>query len=168
MILAMDLSLSGSAFAVLDIQDGAINIIDTVWVNNKKHGQKPHGFRLRNIAEELKRLLQKHCIKYVVREKGFSRFNKTTQTLFKVVGVSDLLAFEKGHEAIEEITPTQVKKVITGSGAASKDDVEAGVRKFLTKDQANIIFETDDVSDAVAVGICYAIQSGYISRKAGD
>lgn len=60
-----------------------------------------------------------------VREKGFSRFPHETQVLFKVVGVTDLAAWQKCRAAYEEIAPSAVKKLLTGSGKASKEEVAA-------------------------------------------
>jgi len=60
-----------------------------------------------------------------VREKGFSRFPHETQVLFKVVGIVDLAAWRQCKTQFEEIAPTTVKKLLTGSGKASKEEVAA-------------------------------------------
>ena len=60
-----------------------------------------------------------------VREKGFSRFPHETQTLFKVVGFADLAAWQKCRAVYEEIAPAAVKKLLVGSGKASKEEVAA-------------------------------------------
>ena len=60
-----------------------------------------------------------------MREKGFSRFPYETQALFKVVGVADLTAWQKCRAVYEEIAPAAVKKLLVGSGKASKEDVAA-------------------------------------------
>ena len=60
-----------------------------------------------------------------VREKGFSRFPHETQALFKVVGIADLAAWRQSRTQFEEIAPTTVKKLLTGSGKATKEDVAA-------------------------------------------
>lgn len=60
-----------------------------------------------------------------VREKGFSRFQHETQTLFKVVGIADLAAWRMRKTQFEEIAPTTVKKLLTGTGKASKEEVAA-------------------------------------------
>lgn len=60
-----------------------------------------------------------------VREKGFSRFPHETQALFKVVGVADLAAWQKCRAVYEEIAPSAVKKLLVGSGKASKEEVAA-------------------------------------------
>ena len=58
-----------------------------------------------------------------MREKGFSRFPHETQALFKAVGVADLVAWQKCRAVYEEIAPAAVKKLLVGSGKASKEDV---------------------------------------------
>lgn len=58
-----------------------------------------------------------------VREKGFYRFPHETQALFKVVGVADLIAWQIRRADYKEISPSVVKKLLTGNGKASKDDV---------------------------------------------
>ena len=60
-----------------------------------------------------------------VREKGFSRFPHETQALFKVVGVADLVAWQKCRAIYEDIAPAAVKKLLSGSGKASKEEVAA-------------------------------------------
>ncbi len=164
MILAMDLSLSGTAFAVLDFSFyGRVKIVATCFVNNKKHSKKSHAYRLNNIAVELDRILKTYPITHVVREKGFSKFAKATQAIFKVVGISDLTLYRNGVEKdIEEIPPTTVKKTIAGHGGAEKSEVAEGVRQYLIDEQKDIVFKTDDESDAVAVGVTYALQNKLI------
>ena len=99
----------------------------------------------------------------VVREKGFSRFANTTQLLFRVVGVSDLIAFvEAGLKEVEEIPPTTIKTTIAGYSRADKEEVEQGVRELLLDHQKEMKFYSDDESDAVAVALTYCIRKGLL------
>lgn len=148
-VLGLDLSLNGSAFAVIDVQDGVGSIVDTVLVNNKK--LKTHGEKLVNIAVKLDETIRKHDIEAIARERGFTRHNKTTQALFKVVGVVDYVLALHDIYSCDEIAPTSVKKELTGNGRASKEEVEQAVREFIV--EKDYVFESDDVSDAVAVAI---------------
>ena len=68
-------------------------------------------------------------------------------------------------EPANEIPPSEVKKAATGSGTASKEEVEIGVRKWLGLSD-DYVFETDDESDAVAVGLAWLIREGHIEREA--
>lgn len=83
-------------------------------------------------------------------------------TLNKVVGVMDT-ALWKSRESVwlEPYRPVSVKKILTGNGKAEKDEVMAAVKEYV----GDIEFATDDESDAVAVGLCYAIDNGLIESK---
>ena len=134
------------------------------YTDNKSVSTLPHGDRLHRIAETMRGIFVDYRdIDFVVREKGFSRYPATTQALFKVVGISDLLVFELwGISKIDEIAPTSVKRLIAGDGKGSKQDVEDGVREHLVELQKDMEFLTDDCSDAVAVGIAWLIKGGYL------
>lgn len=89
-----------------------------------------------------------------VREKGFSRFSHETQVLFKVVGVSDLAAWQCGQKEYHELAPATIKKLLTGSGKASKEQVAAALARYVGHQP----YATTDESDAVAAGIAWLIQ----------
>jgi len=159
MILAMDLSLSSPAFAVLDYdKSGQVKLIHKSHVDNKKMAKKSHGERLTAIANELNYVLTMYPITEVVREKGFSRYAKTTQILFKVVGVSDLSVYNHVGLDIAEIPPTTIKKSLAGSGYAEKQAVADALEEYVGAQ----VYANDDESDAVAVGICYLMKKGII------
>ena len=102
-----------------------------------------------------------NCIHVLVREKGFSRFARETQALYKVFGVADLAAWQCGEKVYHELAPLSVKKIITGNGKASKADVAAALVQYVGAQE----YPCDDESDAVAVGIAWLIQNGYIDNN---
>jgi len=163
-ILAMDLSLNLPAMAVLEIRDNKPYIVDTYYVDNKKKTKAKTAEKLSYISDQLIEIYQKHTdITHMVREKGFSRFANTTQLLFRVVGVSDLIGYDiYGCKEIEELSTTEVKRFVAGYGKADKSEVEDGVRELLNEDQKDYKFYSDDVSDAVAVGLAYYIKRGLL------
>ena len=167
-ILSMDLSLNLPCIVLLEVVDKKIKIIDVTFVDNKKNTKKTHAEKLAEIEGALFKFIVKHGLQNedkleIVRERGFSRFATETQALFKVVGVADLTVFnELGIKSMAEITPPSVKKLVTGDGKATKKDVEDEVRNFLIKEQRDYKFYSDDVSDAVAVGIAHSIKKGLL------
>ena len=153
-VLGMDLSLSSPAFCIGRVREGKLEVLHLSHV--KTTSKDTHGYRLRLIFNHLEKLLSEHPeVTDVVREKGFSRHALTTQTLFKVVGISDLLTHHFGFEKVHEIAPTTVKKTITGSGKADKEEVAEALRKYLYTD---VNFANDDESDACGVCISYMIE----------
>lgn len=163
LILSMDLSLNLPAFCVAEVNDGIFTVLEVSHVDNKK-GKLTTAEKLGKIAWHLKNIFQKYGeFDVVVREKGFSRYANTTQLLFRVVGVSDLVAYdEMALKEIEEIPPTTIKTMVAGYSKADKQEVEEGVRKLLQEHQKDIEFYSDDESDAVAVGLTCCIKKGWL------
>ena len=125
-------------------------------VDNK--AVKTVGDKLANIYFNLDDLIHKHDLNYYVKEQGFSRYNKATQALFKVVGVVEFTLYcNRIATPIPEISPTKVKKLLTGNGKADKLEVQKAVRKYLIPSQKEMYFPSDNLSDAVAVGIAFNI-----------
>lgn len=164
LILSLDLSLNLPAFAVSKVEDGQIEVLEVGHVDNKKT-KLTTAEKLERIYTALKDIFQKYGeFDVVVREKGFSRFANTTQLLFRVVGVSDLVALqEAGIKSVEEIPPTTIKSIVAGYSRADKKEVEAGVREYLKPEQKDMEFYSDDESDAVAVAITHAIKKGWLN-----
>lgn len=121
-ILAADLSLRCPGFALIDFDNGRASIVKLCHLDS--HGRKCcHGEILSEIADILRELIPTADV--FVREKGFFRFPQETQTLFKVVGVTDMILWEMKQSVFEELAPTTVKKLLTGNGKASKEEVAA-------------------------------------------
>ncbi|QIG62583.1 holliday junction resolvase [Sporosarcina phage Lietuvens] len=162
--LAMDLSLSSPGFAVLAvcIDNGERKPIILEKSHVKTNPKHSHGARIADIADEIARLMTIYLPQHLVREKGFSRFPAVTQTLFKIVGISDYMAYIHADATVAEISPTSVKKTVAGSGKASKQDVQDAVIRILQIEQADY-FANDDESDAAACGIAYLLGKGLIA-----
>ena len=157
-LLALDLSLSSTGYAVIQWEEGCATVLEVGHIDNKRKGRMKwsHGKRLMHIYEELSFVINSYPdIELVVREKGVSRFNRSTQVLFRVVGVVDLLLEEYELQPSKEITISETKKVITGDGKAEKATVATAVQQYLTE---KVTFANDDESDAVAVGVAYCIK----------
>ena len=181
-IFACDLSLNHPGVAVLDFDEdtSAINLLvaETFSPNPKAS----HGERLSKIYTWLARSATLYAPTDYVRERAFSRFAHETQALNKVVGIADLVAWEVGtfqyrrhghmsptivaddHAVFNELAPTRIKKLLTGEGTASKDDVANALKKYVGEYE----YDTDNASDATAVALAWLLQSGKIKEKTDD
>ena len=124
---------------------------------NNRGEKKCHGQILAEIYDLITELAVDVAV--FVREKGFSRFPHETQALFKVVGVADLAAWTTCRTEFVEIAPTTVKKILTGSGKGSKEEVATMLERYVGRQK----YATDDESDAVAVGITWMALNHCIS-----
>ena len=74
--------------------------------------------------------------------------------------ISDMVAWKTCSTEFVEIAPTTVKKTLTGSGKAGKEEVAAVLERYVGRQE----YATDDESDAVAVGVTWMILNHYISK----
>ncbi|MEC0037208.1 crossover junction endodeoxyribonuclease RuvC [Bacillus cereus] len=158
--LGLDLSLASAGVAIIDLEDGNLDLVHKFRI--KTNPRQRHGQRLHVIATELKKAsIEFAPFDTIIREKGFSRFAQTTQALFKVVGISDLVLRDY---KIEEISPTTIKRVMTGDGKADKAAVEKAVRRYLNL-RDDFIFISDDESDACAVILTHLVENKIIEKR---
>ncbi|MEW4131940.1 crossover junction endodeoxyribonuclease RuvC [Bacillus thuringiensis] len=155
-ILAMDLSLACPAFAVLEIRQGEVSVIHLSHI--KTSPKKSTGYRLFQIEQHLQEILGKFTFDLVVMEKGFNKFALATQQIQRTVGVVLVTLMRNGYENIGELSPTSVKKCITGSGKASKEELAEALDQYL----GVIEYKTNDESDACGVGLAFAKEKGLI------
>lgn len=66
-----------------------------------------------------------------------------------------------GWTVTAHLSPSAVKKTVTGSGSAKKPEVATSVRKIIGL-PADYAFATDDESDACAIALAYLIREGLI------
>ncbi len=95
-----------------------------------------------------------HAITMIALETPF--LGKNTQSFLKLGylrGILYLLA-EQHQLLLSEFAPRQVKAAVTGSGAATKDQVAFMVMRLFPKVQEYKAAQKQDVTDALAVSLC--------------
>ena len=140
-IYGLDLSMSDTGITIFNGEKpvfvGSIATKDT----------KTHGERLKEIYDFLSFLKEKYPPSVVCIERGFTRFNKSTQVVYRVVGIVNMLFYD-----IEQIyySPKQVKASLV-DGKASKEDLSNKINEMYP----DIIFKNNDESDAFAIVLTY-------------
>lgn len=118
--------------------------------------------RLREIAGALRAILAEHAPDAAAVEEVFYSQNvRTALRLAHVRGVA-LLAVAEARVTLGEYSPLEVKSSVVGYGRAEKQQVSRMVRILTGLEQE---METEDVSDAIAVAICHATQTGSPARR---
>ena len=109
--------------------------------------------RLMMIHNGVQRLIDQYSPQCLAIEELFFNRNVTTAlTVGQSRGVVILAAAHRGLP-VAEYTPLQVKQSVTGVGRAPKEQVGFMVRLLLGLKE---VPRPDDVTDALAVGICHA------------
>lgn len=158
LILALDPSLNSTGYAVLHYEDEVITVVEKGNLNNKKIPAALIGKKLVNIEELLCNLFDIYQFQAIVKEASFCT-NKiqSTQKTFMVLGVIYQTCFKNGYSDIQDISATTVKKLVGGNGKCSKEEVKENLYYYVGYQK----YVTEDVSDAVAVGIAYLLKNKY-------
>jgi len=165
-VLAADLSLRRPGFFKVYVQntpDGpALQSAEAVSVDNKT-AQKTHGQLLDEIMKAFVFFVPNDGKPvYFAREKAFNaRAAQSEIGIYKVIGVMDWLLYRLKLDWAE-IYPVTVKKCVTGSGKATKEDVAAALKRWFPEFE----YRTDDESDAAAVAVSFLVQNNVL--KAGE
>jgi Holliday junction resolvasome RuvABC endonuclease subunit len=146
-IYAFDLSLSCVGITIFgnDAKPVLITSVDT-------RSEKEHQMKLKIIADFLLDLRKKYEPEKIIVEGGFSRFNASTQAVYKCHGICQYL-FSDVPQLF--FPPSTIKKIVGGRGNIDKD----GLRKII-ENKYNVSFSNMDESDSFAVGLCYFIKMG--------
>lgn len=172
-VIAADLSMRRPAFAIIcldgkcDLTVAATYVIDNTSAKDKA---KTHPEMLVEISDKItteilpsaKRLCRTGALPGTARERGFSKHAAATQALYKVVGVSDLVLKRDLGSEWDDIAPTTVKKEITGKGTATKAEVAQLLDEYFDSKVSDL---SEDETDAIAVGVTWMIQNGYIDSR---
>lgn len=142
-VYALDLSLNSTGVCIFT-NDGKIVEIMTI----DTHKEKETKLKLKLIGDDFKKLMKAYPPSVVVIEQGFTRFNASTQAIFRVHGLVNYLFCD--YEQIY-YPSTTVKKVVGGKGNMSKEELQ----KSIIEENSRVDFDNYDESDAYAVGLTY-------------
>lgn len=158
LILAVDSSLACPAFAVckVNLTNNTIKVVEVSHI--KTNSKKSTGYRLFQIHNHFQDILTRYSFDAIVFEKGFNKFAVATQQIQRTVGLLLFTLYRNEIEEVAEISPTSVKKAVTGNGKASKDELAEALISYV----GEIKYKTNDESDAVGVAIAFAKQKNWL------
>ena len=164
-VLGADLSLKRPSFCILTVQNSfetaKIMNVEFVTVDNKNDKKKVHGQLLEEIIAAFQKVYPLNTEVYPVRENEIMKVKVPSErSLSKVVGVMDWALWAFYGKEWYSIYPMTVKKQVTGSGKATKEEVAQALEKYIGKQD----YKCDDESDAAAVAVAWLIQQGQIKE----
>ena len=155
-VLGVDPGTAVTGYGVVRAEPGAPPTLLECGVI-RTEAKRPLAERLVIIHEGIVELLARHAPDIVAVEDVFYGRNvRTTVVLGHARGVI-LLAAQQAGRALREYPPSEIKKAITGAGAATKEQVAFMVTKLLRLKAAPT---PADASDGVAAALACVLRAG--------
>ena len=109
--------------------------------------------RVREIGDGLREVLEQFRPQVMAIEQVFST-GKYPKSALLMAHARGAILFAAASLSVDVVhyTPRQIKRLLTGSGKAAKDQVQRAVSHELGLDR---LLEPDDVADACAVALCH-------------
>jgi len=153
-IVGIDPGLQITGYGCVHLADGANEptLLEAGVIRLSPRKNLP--IRLRELHENLSRVFDDLAPQRVVVEQLFAHYKhvRTGILMGHARGVVLLAAAERSIE-LDELTPNEVKKAITGNGHASKDIMQHAVMLQCRLDKPP---SPPDVADAIAIALCAA------------
>lgn len=152
-IIAFDLSLSNTGIVIFDDAGKCQKLISI-----DTHKEETHSLKLRKIEKIMRKIKKEYKPKLIVIEESFTRFNKSTQAIYKVRGITDLIFWDVPQICYQSTT---VRKEVLGKGNAKKKELQ----DFILENYPDINFEDLDQSDAYGLALCYFKKSRELNNE---
>jgi len=155
-VLSVDPGLGITGFSILDTEKNQTNLLayGTIKSNSKDSLSK----RLNYIFEEMNKIVNQFLPDVLAIEDAFYSKNVKSAMLLGQARGSVILSAAQADIPVYEFAPRKVKMSVCGNGAATKEQVSFMVGKILKLEERPKYL---DISDAIAVGICFINQKKF-------
>ena len=150
-VLGVDPGLNRTGYAILERSAGGPVLREGGVI--KSTASLSLAERVQEIGNGLREVIAEFHPQVLAIEQVFSsaQFPKTAILMAHARGAI-LYAASDAKMTVIDYAPREVKRLLTGSGKASKEQVQHAIRNELGLDQ---ILEPNDVADAFAVALCH-------------
>jgi crossover junction endodeoxyribonuclease RuvC len=160
-ILGIDPGLNITGYGVLEADQGRLRLIEAGVVRGKSRGSLTR--RLVEIHEGVAEVIASLHPAVMALEELYSHYARprTAILMGHARGVI-CLAAAKADVRVAHYSATQIKRILTGSGHASKAQVQRAIQRELA---LAIVPEPPDVADALAAALCHYYLRDKVSAK---
>jgi crossover junction endodeoxyribonuclease RuvC len=152
-ILGVDPGTLITGFGIIEVERGTYSVLTYDVVKNASDRSMP--IRLKQIYDRLCKIInQYHPDEFAIETVFYGKNIQSALKLGHARGVS-ILAAVNHQIPTTEYSPREVKKAVTGNGAASKQQVQFMVKSQLKLREAPKFF---DASDALAIALCHSFR----------
>ena len=150
-MLGVDPGLNRTGYAILQRSDARPILREGGVLRSTP--EKSLAERVLELGRGLREVIEEFKPQVLAIEQVFStsQFPKTAILMAHARGGLLYVASDLGVPVVD-YTPTQIKRLLTGSGKASKEQIQHAIRQELKLDK---VLEPNDVADAFAVALCH-------------
>jgi crossover junction endodeoxyribonuclease RuvC len=150
-IMGVDPGTLFTGFGVIECEGNKMSLVEYGVIRMKPSWSMP--LRLEKIHRDLLEVIERSLPDEFAIESAF--YAKNVQSTLKLGHArgAAILAAVLREIPTSEYAPREIKKAVTGTGGATKEQVEYMVTKLLNMKEQN---ELLDATDALAIAICHA------------
>ncbi len=154
--LGVDPGLAATGYAVLEAANGHLNVRQLGCARSRS--RRPMEQRVRTIYDELAEVLARWHPDLTILEGLYSDygFPRTAILMGHVRGVICLAAGQTGARVVE-LAPAEVKRALTGSGRAGKEQIRRAVTRMLNLADPP---DSEHICDALALALVGLAREG--------
>ena len=148
-ILGIDPGLNTTGYGVIDVSSGKVRLLEAGIVRS---GSKKLAEKIQEIYDGVREVIESFSPEIVAMEQLYSHYDRpTTAILMGHARGAICLAAAQSDIEVVSYAATKVKKILTGSGRASKDQIQRAIKLELGLDKYP---DPPDVADALAIALC--------------
>ena len=149
-ILGIDPGVNVTGYGVIDAAMGKVRLLEAGVVKSRA-GELAH--KVKDIYDGVREVIEMFSPEVLAMEKLYTHYDRPTTAIMMghARGCICLAAAQSGIEVVS-YEATKVKKILTGSGRATKDQVQRAIKLELGLDQYP---NPPDVADAIALALCH-------------
>jgi crossover junction endodeoxyribonuclease RuvC len=152
-IIGVDPGTLIAGYGVIERNGGRLSLLDVGVIKNAADVSMP--LRLKKIYASLCSVIEQyHPDEFAIETAFYSKNAQSALKIGQARGVS-ILAGVNFEVPVTEYSPREIKKAVTGKGAASKEQVQYMMMSMLKLQTAPKHF---DSTDALAVAVCHAFK----------
>jgi crossover junction endodeoxyribonuclease RuvC len=162
-ILGIDPGLNTTGYGVIGVSTGGVRLLEAGVVRSRA---KETSLKVKEIYDGVREVIEMFSPEVVAMEKLYTHYDRPTTAILMghARGCICLAAAQSGIEVVS-YEATKVKKLLTGSGRATKDQVQRAIKLELNLPQYP---EPPDVADAIALALCHRYHGRFVGNNATD
>jgi crossover junction endodeoxyribonuclease RuvC len=161
-VVGVDPGAGTTGYGVVAHSGGAVSLLECGVIRTDT--DQPLAERLRDIYEGVREVLSRHHADAVAVENVFHGKNARSSLVLGHARGAVLLAAALREVRVAEYTPAEIKVAVTGTGRATKEQVQFMVQQLL---RLRTPPAPADAADGVAVALCHCNSAALSARLQG-